>query len=136
MAIEIEKLKAEILNILPQPTRKFKGMLICGELPEITIKLSNKGLNVSVYSAQWSGPHKLRIKPQEHYTTDWDSLPCNFDEAINLIRQKIESAVRLRLSTCITCRLCKKTTPPEYRWYRYNEEICQSCASEKFGVVY
>lgn len=126
-----EKLKELLADLLPQPIT-FEREMIAGDPPEIIVKLSNAGVIIAPYRAEWHGSHELKTVVSNTDLVAWDALPGTTEQLGTFLSQKIDAARKTRKATFKNCTLCHKSPPPEWM---HNESICQACA-EKQGVVY
>ena len=129
-----EKLKGLLVKLLPQPVSSGAEM-IAGDprQPEVVVRLSDKGLLIAPYRAEWQGPAKLRVVVSDADIVSWSDLPDNDEQLRIYLSQKIEAARSTRKATYRTCTLCNKTKAPEWM---HDESTCQTCAESNKGVVY
>lgn len=134
MEMNKEKIKGLLVELLPQPVSSGKQM-ISGDPrePEVVVRLSDKGVLIAPYRAQWQLPYKLKVVVSNADTVSWDDLPDDAEQLRAFLSQKIEATRSIRKATYRTCTMCSETKAPEHM---HDDNVCQACASEKLGVVY
>ncbi len=127
-----KQIKGLLAGLLPQPI--ISGTkIIAGNPPEVVVRLSEKGLLIAPYRAEWQGPAELKVAVSNVDLVGWGDLPAEAEQLRSYLSQKIEAARRTRKAAFKNCSLCHKSTPPEWM---HDESTCQTCASSKQGVVY
>ena len=127
-----EQIKGLLAQLLPQPISSGKQM-IAGDPPEVVAQVSDEGLLIAPYRAQWQGPHKLKVVVSDTDIVGWGDLAGTTEQLQTYLSQKVEAAQKARKTTFKVCSLCDKSTPPEWM---HDENACQSCASNIYGTVY
>ena len=129
-----EQINGLLAELLPQPVSSGKQK-IAGDprQPEIVVRVSDEGLLIAPYRAQWQGPAKLKVVVSDADIISWSDLPGDAEQLRDYLFQKIEAAQEARKATFKNCSTCHKSTPPEWM---HEDSTCQTCASNKLGTVY
>jgi hypothetical protein len=129
---------AEVVRAsLPEPVSERQdgtGLLFISEaVPEVALRLTDKGVDVLLYRRIWAEPDQL--VDQHHLLTSvpWKGLPDQVEQAWALLETPVRAPQKQRASSYRTCQRCGKSTPPEFM---HNEQLCMSCAALVLGVIY
>jgi hypothetical protein len=119
----------------PQPPLLGAGvtLLEAGEPGLVVLRADAEHLEVRDYAIHWTGPHDNERAHLLRARWRWGDLPDDPVERLATVRPEIDAAVAARRATFVTCRLCGKATPSEWR---HDQDTCSSCAEKHLGVVH
>lgn len=132
MKMDKENFKRMLVELLPKPVTPGKNT-IAGDPPEVVVRVSDEGVVIAPYRAEWKSPYELKVVVSDVDLVGWGDLPAEIERLRTFLSQKFDTARKTRKATLKLCSLCSKTTPPERM---HDESTCQACASGKLGVVY
>ncbi len=99
----------------------------CTDGPEVLISVGQE-LLIFWPTLNWEGPHEP-VPTINFWRTISD--PHSLDDLA--LKNLLKKACRARRRQYKRCRFCGQLVPPEHR---YSPDVCHTCASDHFGVVY
>jgi hypothetical protein len=129
---------ADILhNLLPTPVRQElsdDGVILTGGDPGlVVVRVSNGGVEVSVFGIRWNGPHTPTRSDRRLCYLSWEELPEDLPEQAVVVQALIQAALVARRAKFRMCRYCQRSMPPEWQ---HSGDVCQGCAEKHLGVVH
>lgn len=85
-------------------------------------------IDICPVEGRWEGPASLEYEPGKSVA----NMPFG-EEWITELLDALEDAAIARRSTFTVCEHCKEYLPPEHM---DKKNVCQACASHRFGVIY
>ncbi len=124
-------------GLLPVPVREESSaegvLLTAGDPGLVAVRLSDRGLAVSVFGVRWDGPHTPMRDDRELCALSWEEMPAELPEQVVAVHSLIQAAMVIRRSQFRVCRFCRESTPPEWQ---HATDVCQGCAERRLGVVH
>jgi hypothetical protein len=124
-------------EMLPAPVRQDlsdEGILLtAGDPGMVAVRVSDRGLVVSVFGIRWDGPHTPIRDDRDICRLSWNELPAELPEQAVVASALIQAALVLRRAQFRECRYCQRSVPPEWQ---HSADLCQGCAEQNSGVVH
>jgi hypothetical protein len=126
-----------LCGFLPAPVQQDlsdEGILLtAGDPGLVAVRVSDRGLVVSVFGIRWDGPHTPTRNDRELSRLSWEELPLELPEQAVVACSLIQAALVLRRAKFRECRFCQRSVPPEWQ---HGTDVCQGCAERHLGVVH
>lgn len=136
MSAAYEEMLAFVLAQLDSPVQQPGGdddavLVINGEPGDVVVRMTPFDITVAEYSLHWRGENAASVEPIVIGSVMWSSISA--DAAMRIVKGLIAAAREARLSKFRVCRMCERSTPPEWM---DAPDVCQECAEEDYGMVH
>ena len=98
-------------------------VITSGEPGEVIVRLTDSVVTVAEYALTWKSDTAAAVEPAPTGSVMWSVISS--EAAMRVVKALIAAAREARLSKFATCRLCERSTPPE--WMEW-DDVCQECA--------
>ncbi|MFZ6182300.1 hypothetical protein [Nannocystis pusilla] len=109
------------------------SLLEAGDPTEVVLRADADHLEVRKFAIRWTGAHENERAHVLHSRWAWRDLPADPPERLEAVRPVIEAVAAERRASFAACRFCHRLTPPEWR---FEPDVCSSCAEKHLGVVH